>query len=58
MDLEHVLTVKTTPEDVLRAQLGTGERLLWMGRPRAGLRLGDYGQLALLLLCLALIAPL
>lgn len=58
MDLEHVLTVKTTPEDVLRAQLGTGERLLWMGRPRAGLRLGDYGQLALLLLSLALIASL
>jgi hypothetical protein len=58
MDLTHVLTDEMTPETVLRAQLGAGESLLWMGRPSAGLRRGDYGQLALGLACLALAAPL
>jgi len=58
MNLEHVLTDETTPEDVLRAQLGAGEHLLWTGRPLAGLRRGDYGRIALVLLACALATPL
>jgi hypothetical protein len=58
MNLEQALTVQTTPESVLRAQLAAGERLLWTGRPHAGWLREDYRRLAVAPLYLLLAALL